>query len=153
MNPPDAEAGLSDREIAAALAEALPPTLEAATVTERTRSQLRDLLEVPRGPLDRAAFDWVEAGPGLRLSLVSEDASRGIRRCLVWGRPGASTPRHGHAGDEVILVLEGRLRDDRGFYGPGDICRSGKGEVHQEQVVGDEDCVCFVVYYGDLIPV
>ena len=112
-----------------------------------------DLIEAPRGPVDRSAFGWTEAGPGLKLHVVSEDAARGVKRCLVWGKPGASTVRHGHSGDEVILVIEGNLKDDRGAYGPGDICRSAPGDVHQEQVLGDDDCMCFVVYYGDLLPV
>ena len=112
-----------------------------------------DLLAVPFGPIERAALPWTEVSKGLRMHLVSEDSARGVRRCLVWGEPGARTPRHGHSGDEVILVLEGRLRDERGTYGPGEICRSTSSDVHQEEVAGDEDCVCFVVYYGELIPV
>ncbi len=139
--------------MASLLSEAVARSISPAVLEARTRAQLMDLLGAPRGPVDRSAFEWTDVGPGLKLHLVSEDAARGVKRCLVWGRPGAATARHGHAGDEVILVLEGRLKDDRGAYGPGDICRSTPGEVHQEQVVGEDDCVCFVVYYGELIPV
>lgn len=142
-----------EQKLAALLSEAVSRSIPAAELNVKTRLQLLDLLEAPRGPVEKSAFRWTEVGPGLKLHLVSEDAGRGVKRCLVWGRPGASTARHGHAGDEVILVLEGRLKDDRGAYGPGDICRSVPGDVHQEQVVGDDDCVCFVVYYGELIPV
>lgn len=135
------------------LSEAVARSIPASELNAGTRVQLMDLLEAPRGPVDPSAFDWVDVEPGLKLHVVSEDAARGVKRCLVWGRPGASTARHGHSGDEVILVLEGRLKDDRGAYGPGDICRSAPGDVHQEQVLGEDDCVCFVVYYGELIPV
>ena len=135
--------------LAEAVARAIPP----AELRVRTRVQFMDLLEAPRGAVDRSAYAWAEVSPGLRLHVVSEDSVRGVRRCLVWGKPGASTARHGHSGDEVILVLEGNLKDDRGSYGPGEICRSSAGDVHQEQVVGDDDCVCFVVYYGELLPV
>ncbi len=152
MTPPTLK-DAADQEMASLLSEAVVRSLPSSGLDATTRVQLMDLLEAPRGPVDRSAVGWVEVGPGLRLHLVSEDAARGVKRCLVWGSPGASTPRHGHAGDEVILVLEGRLKDDRGAYGPGDICRSKPGDVHHEQVVGDHDCVCFVVYYGDLIPV
>lgn len=139
--------------MASLLSEAVSRSISPAVIGARTRAQLMDLLEAPRVPVDRSAFDWTDVGPGLKLHMMSEDAARGVKRCLVWGRPGAATPRHGHSGDEVILVLEGRLQDDRGAYGPGDICRSSPGEVHQEQVMGEDDCVCFVVYYGELIPV
>lgn len=152
MTPPTPK-DAADQEMASLLSEAIVRSLPSSGLDAKTRIQLMDLLEAPRGPVDRSKVGWVEVGPGLRLHVVSEDAARGVKRCLVWGSPGASTPRHGHAGDEVILVLEGRLKDDRGAYGPGDICRSKPGDVHQEQVVGDHDCVCFVVYYGELIPV
>lgn len=139
--------------MAGLLSEAVARSIPPSGLQAKTRAQLMDLLEAPQGPVDLSAYAWTEVGPGLKLHMVSEDASRGVKRCLVWGTPGAATARHGHAGDEVILVLEGRLKDDRGAYGPGDICRSSPGEVHQEQVVGGDDCVCFVVYYGELIPV
>lgn len=142
-----------DPEIAHLMAEAVTLSIKAATLNPTTRVQLMDLLAVPRGPIEPASYEWSEIGPGLKLHVLSEDPARGVRRCLVWGKPGASTPRHGHSGDEVILVLEGSLQDDRGSYAPGDICRSRAGDVHQEQVAGEVDCVCFVVYYGDLIPV
>lgn len=150
---PTRETDADDEETARLLSEALSRSLPVATTHSRTRTQLLDLLEVPRGPIDRAAYPWLDVGPGLKLHVVSADEARGVKRCLVWGAPGASTVRHDHTGDEVILVLEGHLKDDRGAYAPGDICRSGPGDVHQEQVVGESDCVCFVVYYGELIPV
>lgn len=143
----------AEQKMIALLSEAVARSIPPSGMNAKTRVQLMDLLEAPRGPVDRSAFGWGEVGPGLKFHLISEDPVRGVKRCLVWGKPGACTVRHGHSGDEVILVLEGRLKDDRGAYGPGDVCRSGPGDVHQEQVVGDDDCVCFVVYYGDLIPV
>ena len=147
------ESEFDDREMALLVSGALADSLPALAPSHKSRAELMDLLEVPRGPVDRTAYPWLDIGPGLKLHVVSADEARGVKRCLVWGAPGASTERHGHSGDEIILVLEGHLRDDRGAYGPGEICRSRPGDVHQEQVAGSEDCICFVVYYGDLIPV
>lgn len=141
-----------EQEMARLLSETVTKALPVSITNPRTRTQLLDLLEVPRGPIDRSAYPWLDVGPGLKLHVVSEDLARGVKRCFVWGAPGASTVRHGHSGDEVILVLEGHLKDDRGSYGPGEICRSSAGDVHQEQVEGDSDCICFVLYYGELIP-
>lgn len=143
----------ADPETTTVVGDVLSRALNASPVTGATRNQLMDLLEAPRGRVDRDAYEWADVGPGLKLHLVSEDAARGVKRCLVWGIPGAKTARHGHSAAEVILVLEGNLQDDKGSYGPGEICRSSAGDVHQEQVVGEIDCVCFVVYYGELIPV
>ena len=142
-----------EAEFQALLADSVVPSLREVAPGARKKAQLMDLLEVPRTPIEPTAYVWVDVAPGLKLHVVSEDVARGVRRCLVWGTPGASTPRHDHGGDEVILVLEGQLKDDHGEYGPGDICRSSAGDVHEEQVVGDDDCICFVLYYGDLIPV
>jgi hypothetical protein len=40
------------------------------------------------------------------------------------------------------------LRDDRGSYRVGEICRSRTGSAHVEEVLPGEDCICYVVYYG-----
>jgi anti-sigma factor ChrR (cupin superfamily) len=154
MNPVihDANEPDHDRELFDSLNAVVPASLGAAPTDPRTRTQLMDLLTCPKAPVDRSAYAWSEVAPGIKLHVVSEDSARGVKRCLVWGVPGAVSPRHGHSGDEVILVLEGHLRDERAAYGPGEICRSHAGDVHQEQVVGETDCVCFVVYYGELIP-
>jgi anti-sigma factor ChrR (cupin superfamily) len=152
MNPVTHGAEDQDQELLESLNAVVPASLGAAATDPHTRTQLMDLLSCPSTPVDRSAYIWSEVAPGIKLNVVSEDSARGVKRCLVWGTPGAVSPRHGHTGDEVILVLEGQLRDERAAYGPGEICRSGAGDVHQEQVVGDTDCVCFVVYYGDLVP-
>ena len=116
----------------------------------RVREQLLDLARAPRLPVDLEAYAWQDLAPGVKLHVLFEDASRGVTACLVWARPGARHGRHRHHGDENVLVLQGTLQDERGAYGPGEICRSRTGSSHTEQAVGDVDCVCFVVYYGAL---
>jgi putative transcriptional regulator len=122
-------------------AEPVPPR-------EGLRQRVLDLLDAPALPIDLAGYAWEEPLPGVRFCTLEEDASRGVRKVLVWAKPGARYPRHRHLGDEDILVLQGRLRDERGSYGPGDICRSETGTDHSEEVEGQDDCICFVVYRG-----
>jgi putative transcriptional regulator len=112
------------------------------------REEMLDLLEAPRLPLDPSAYAWEEVAPGIRIHEMRTDPARNMRGCLVWAQPGAKTRAHRHLGDEVILVLQGRLRDERGSYGPGQICRSREGSSHTEEVLPGEDCFCYVVYYG-----
>lgn len=112
------------------------------------RGHVLELTEAPSLPLDLEAYTWDEVIPGVKMHTVKEDAERGIRTVLVWAQPGARYPTHRHLGDEEILVLKGRLRDHRGVYGPGDICRSRTGFVHSEEVLSGEDCICYVVYHG-----
>ena len=99
-------------------------------------------------PWTRRAYSWEELAPGIRIHEMRSDPERNMRACLVWAKPPARTPPHRHLGDEVILVLQGSMRDDRGTYGPGQICRSRAGSSHTEEVVPGEDCFCYVVYYG-----
>ena len=112
------------------------------------KGHVMELARAPREPLDLSAYAWEDYGPGIRVHTVEEDPERGLRAILVWARPGARMPMHRHLGDEEILVLRGRLRDERAEYGAGDLCRSRTGSVHHEEVVGTEDCVCYVVYHG-----
>lgn len=131
--------------LARALSESrpLPPEL---------RQQLLDLATAPALPIDLNAIQWEELAPGIRLCEMRRDDARGMRACLVWASPGAKNGLHRHGGDECILVLAGALRDERGSYSPGQVCRSTTGSVHSEEIVGTEDCICYVVYYGPLEP-
>lgn len=128
------------------VASSLPAQAPAASV----RDQLLDLAEAPRWPFDLGAIAWEEIGPGIRIHTLKEEPERGVRKCLVWAQPGARNPSHRHGGDECILVLKGALRDERGDYRAGELCRSREGSIHSEEVPPGEDCVCYVVYYGPL---
>ena len=113
------------------------------------RQEMLDLLDAPALPIDPAAHSWTEVAPGIRIAQKRTDPARNMRGCLVWAQPGAKTTAHRHLGDEVILVLQGGLRDERGSYHAGQICRSRQGSSHTEEVLPGEDCFCYVVYYGD----
>ena len=132
------------------LLSALPKGLAQGTAAARLREQILDLAEAPALPIDVAAYDWDEVVPGIKAHVVKEDPVRGMRAVLIWARPGARHPRHRHLGDENILVLAGAIRDHRGTYGPGQICRSRSGSIHTEEAVTDEECFCYVTYYGAL---
>jgi len=114
------------------------------------REQLLELAEASRLSVDVDRYEWEEVAPGVRVHLLKEDPARGLRAYLVWGRAGARHPRHRHLGTEVILVLRGRISDERGSYGPGEVCRSEAGFVHTERADPGEDCLCYVLYYGPL---
>jgi putative transcriptional regulator len=129
------------RRLLAALAPETPPPAG-------LRQRLLDLADAPRDPVDVHAYTWEEPMPGIHMCTLQEDPKRGVRKVLVWAKPGARYPSHRHLGEEQILVLQGALRDHRAIYRPGEVCRSAAGSVHSEEVEGSEDCVCFVVYYG-----
>lgn len=138
-----AEEGARALSGVASLLEPAPPRAE-------LRSQLLDLAEAPRWPFELDGIAWQEVAPGIRIHTLKEEPERGVRKCLVWAEPGARNGTHRHGGDECILVLKGGLKDERGEYHAGELCRSREGFVHSEEVLPGEDCVCYVVYYGPL---
>lgn len=143
----DCEAELeAHRSVAASLAHALPGPKPALTL----RDQVLDLSFAPSLPLDLDAHEWQEVVPGVRLWVHREDPARNMRACLIWATPGARHPLHRHLGDENILVLQGGIKDERADYRVGEICRSRAGSIHSEEALPGEDCLCYVVYYGDL---
>jgi len=124
-----------------------------APLAPRVRQQLLDLAHAPALPLDVDTIAWQDLAPGIKYHVVHEDAGRGVRGCLVWAQPGAKTVTHRHLGDEVILVLDGELHDERGVYRSGEICHSREGSVHSEEIPDDAGpCLAYVVYYGELEP-
>jgi anti-sigma factor ChrR (cupin superfamily) len=130
----------------------LPRGLAAEPPSPEVRAMVMDLAEAPRLPIDTSALSWEEVVPGIRLHVLKDEKERGVLKCLAWGAPGARTIRHRHHGDELILVLQGGLKDHRGRYHAGDLCHSREGSVHTEEVLPGEDCLCYVVYYGELEP-
>ncbi len=125
------------------------PAATAAPAAALLRQELLDLAEAPRLPIDLDAFEWQELFEGVRVAVLREDPARNMRGCLIWAKPGAMSPLHRHKGSESLLVLQGGLKDHRGSYHAGQVCRSVSGSVHSEEALPGEDCVLYAVYYGD----
>jgi anti-sigma factor ChrR (cupin superfamily) len=117
---------------------ARPPAVSA-------REHVLALARAPRGPIDVNAYTWTEVARGIRAHQIFDEG--GVRGVLIWADAGARHPTHRHVGEEDIQILEGALADERGVYGPGEVCRSRRGEIHSETIVSDTECVCFAVYY------
>lgn len=61
---------------------------------------------------------------------------------LLRYRPGATVPRHRHAGLEMIVVLEGSQRDENGVARAGAVVLNPEGTVHS--VSTDDGCVVLI---------
>ena len=66
------------------------------------RSQLFVLSDLP----------WVDALPGVRQKRIWDDAQNGRHVALARFEPGASLPKHRHAGDEILYMIEGSSADE-----------------------------------------
>lgn len=79
---------------------------------------------------------WVEGGP----------AVRGCIRGFVRIKAKQDFPEHGHLGEEVTLVLQGRMKvDDGRIFGPGDIYVAGPDVTHSLLAMEGPDLLYFVV--------
>ncbi len=80
------------------------------------------------------------AGPAPWIHLIHFEGGPKTARCItgiVRIDPGKSFPRHGHLGEETVLVLQGRARSEGRTYGRGDVLRAGPDDEHEVEVVSD----------------
>lgn len=99
---------------------------------------------------------WMEIPllPGVRIRPVTGRGGRELPGALFAEvQPGSGLPRHAHRGegDEVMLILQGALREvERPDVTvlPGGSLRSTEDSEHTLLAVGDEVCLCLVVHGG-----
>lgn len=70
--------------------------------------------------------------------------AQGSVSALVRYAAGALTPRHQHAGWELVLVLDGELIDDRGSHAPGVLQVYPPGSTHE--LSSKSGCTFLVVW-------
>jgi anti-sigma factor ChrR (cupin superfamily) len=95
------------------------------------------------GLIDRKA-SWETALPGVHLVHFDGGPAYAAADCgFVKLEPGTAFPPHKHLGEEVSLILAGRVRDRTTghTYGPGDeVVESGDAD-HDVICEGDEACI------------
>lgn len=94
---------------------------------------------------------WIDARPGVRHKRIWEDTASQRRAVLARFEPGASLPRHRHAGDELIFVIEGASADDSGVVTPGNVGYRPDGCVHT--VTTPNGATVLAVVWGGTEPV
>ncbi len=132
-------------DVLAALAASLPQV----DPDPALKQQLLDLAQAPPVPIDSAAYAWDEPFPGIRICLLHQDPARNMTGRLVWGKPGAVYPAHGHTAAEATLVLEGAYRDERGRHAAGEVTRETAHTTHAIEILPEGDCFSYIVAYGD----
>ncbi len=141
--------GALDRTLAAIDALEAPQAMQRAA-GEAAGDALSEILRLPE-PVRGAAIDaagkegWQMMGLGLkRLKL---DVGSAMEVELYRIAAGSKIPRHSHGGNEYTMVLCGGFTDERGNYGPGDVCVNGPADTHQP--VADDDEVCYALAVRD----
>jgi putative transcriptional regulator len=102
------------------------------------RRSLNDLLciEVNAEALERLA--WRDFGNGLSMARLAREGPREL--VLYRIRDGAAPDafvKHEHVGGEFYLVLKGKIADETGEYGAGDLVFLDPRSVHTPRAIGD----------------
>jgi anti-sigma factor RsiW len=99
-----------------------------ASLFDVTVDRARELL----GLIERSA-SWEHGAPGVELVHFDGGPAFAAADCgFIRMAPNAAFPLHSHAGEEVSLVIAGRLRDRRSgrTYNPGDEVVEAPGSEH-----------------------
>lgn len=131
------------------LTHAHPPVPGAAETDAAPAPALRAGADVPRpirgvigGSLD--ALDWVRLREGVEQHAIElSPEARGDLR-LVRLSPGAALPEHGHAGEELTLVLRGAFRDEAGTFSAGDFADLDDETRHTVTATEDGECILLI---------
>jgi putative transcriptional regulator len=98
-----------------------------------------------QGYVDRAGpARWRRLVPGVQqFPLIRRTTGGGTVRMLRIA-PGMKMPRHGHAGIELAIVLDGSYRDEIGLFARGDLADLDQDIRHQPRADEREGCVCLI---------
>ncbi len=86
---------------------------------------------------------WKAAAPGVGIHVIEKNPD-GSSLYLLKVRPGHKLPDHGHAGQEMTLILRGAYRDQIGRFAPGDVADLDEDIEHQPVIEEGEDCICLI---------
>lgn len=95
---------------------------------------------------------WRRRFGGMQEHVVESLCEPGVHVRLLKLPIGWRAPEHAHGGDEITLVISGAFEDEAGRYAAGDVCHASAGHRHRPVVDGDEDCLCLVIEFGQLLP-
>lgn len=90
------------------------------------------------------ALDFRPLRDGVQIASVAGGANGGPHAAILRYEPGAHVPAHRHLGFEVIYVLEGSQRDERGSYDAGALVVNRAGDEHT--VHSDDGCTVLIFW-------
>ena len=110
-------------------------------ITENVQSKIIDI----------DAVAWNELLPGVQGKRLWADPATNRVAMFIRFAPGAALPRHAHAGDELLYVLEGSVADDHAVVTAGTVGYRPDGCTHT--VSSPNGATVFAVVTGAIVPV
>src|SRR4051812_13065014 len=89
-------------------------------------------------------IDWQTLRPGIEIHRIYQNGPDGPAAAFLRYQPGATLPRHRHAGVEHIFVLAGSQRDERGHYEAGAMIVNQPGSAHN--VSSPHGCIVLALW-------
>lgn len=166
----DAERLATLEQIGGALLDEQPLAPVASDLFEKMLARLDEPVpeDMTRVPQDHTGLDlgvalpaplaarsigkWRTIAPGMRFADIDVPEDPKYKVVLLRVGPGRALPQHGHAGNELTVVLKGSFSDEGGTYGPGDIEEEDGDSNHRPRVGPDGECICVTAIEGRLIP-
>jgi len=110
-------------------------------VENRTELLCRSLTDFLRIEIDESALArlaWRDFGNGLAMARLARAGKRELvlYRIAAHAAPDAFL-KHEHLGGEFYLVLKGKIADETGEYGQGEIVFLDAGSVHTPHAIGE----------------
>ncbi len=87
---------------------------------------------------------WRSLGPGIQHCVLAKDKYGAVARLLRIA-PGRSVFDHGHAGNEMTMVLQGSYRAGGTQFRPGDVECADEATNHRPVADPEETCICLAV--------
>jgi anti-sigma factor ChrR (cupin superfamily) len=102
------------------------------------RRSLKDLLRIDLNLTVLDQFEWRDFGNGLSMARLAREGKHELvlYRVAANASPDAFL-RHEHIGGEFYLVLRGKIVDETGEYGEGDVVFLGPQSAHRPRAIGD----------------
>lgn len=97
-------------------------------------------------PLLQNKLKWFSLGGISTAKLAGEDQHN---VSLLYIRKDSEVPQHTHLGLEITLVLKGKIYDEAGCYGEGDLLINTPDHTHTPRTMS-EDCLCLSVLTAPL---
>jgi anti-sigma factor ChrR (cupin superfamily) len=92
----------------------------------------------------RGDFVFEPYFPGVEIHRIYGDDAGGSSAVVLRYQPGASAPRHSHAGYEHVFILSGEQTDERGTYAAGTLVVNPPHSRHDD-VHSAGGCVVLVI--------
>lgn len=107
-------------------------------MAELLRRSLKDLINIELNDPALETLHWRDFGNGLSMSRLAREGARELvlYRIAANAAPDAFL-KHEHIGGEFYLVLRGRITDETGEYGEGDIVFLDPRSVHAPRATGE----------------